>query len=53
MPFIAYHSFNDGSLVPGLPVTEARMWFVYVFPPVRALEFILGMILARIVQTGR
>lgn len=25
-------------------------WFVFVFPPVRALEFILGMAMARVVQ---
>lgn len=28
-------------------------WFVYVFPVTRALEFALGMVLARIVRAGR
>jgi peptidoglycan/LPS O-acetylase OafA/YrhL len=30
-----------------------RYWFVYVFPPVRLLEFVAGVLLARIVQEGR
>ncbi|AUG80969.1 acyltransferase [Kitasatospora sp. MMS16-BH015] len=28
-------------------------WFIYVFPPVRALEFVLGMVMAQIVRQGR
>ncbi|WP_323055874.1 acyltransferase [Lentzea sp. NEAU-D7] len=28
-------------------------WFVFVFPPVRALEFVLGMAMARVVQQGK
>lgn len=31
----------------------AQMWFLYFFPVTRCLEFALGMLLARIVQTGR
>lgn len=31
----------------------AQMWFLYFFPVTRCLEFVLGMLLARIVQTGR
>ncbi|MER6961260.1 acyltransferase [Streptomyces sp. NPDC000618] len=30
-----------------------QMWFVYFFPPVRALEFVVGILLARIVMAGR
>ncbi|MEV4759400.1 acyltransferase [Micromonospora sp. NPDC049559] len=30
-----------------------QIWFVYFLPPVRALEFVLGMLLARIVLAGR
>ncbi|MFE5208778.1 acyltransferase family protein [Streptomyces sp. NPDC056600] len=41
LPFIA-----DGTLSFG------QIWFVYFFPPVRALEFVLGMVAARLVQTG-
>lgn len=31
----------------------AQLWTVYFLPPVRALEFVVGMLLARIVQAGR
>jgi len=36
-------------LLPG----GLRYWFVYVFPPVRLLEFVAGILLARIVQHRR
>ncbi|MFC8453189.1 acyltransferase family protein [Kitasatospora sp. NPDC057223] len=36
-----------------LAVSEQHYWFVFAFPPVRALEFLLGMVMARIVSTGR
>ncbi|MFG3141772.1 acyltransferase family protein [Streptomyces sp. NPDC048211] len=29
-----------------------KYWFVYVLPPVRALEFVLGILLARLVREG-
>ncbi|MEU6062806.1 acyltransferase [Streptomyces sp. NPDC047097] len=29
-----------------------QYWFVYVLPPVRALEFVLGVLLARLVREG-
>ncbi|SEE24328.1 Peptidoglycan/LPS O-acetylase OafA/YrhL, contains acyltransferase and SGNH-hydrolase domains [Streptomyces sp. 2131.1] len=41
LPFIA-----DGSL------SFEQIWSVYFFPPVRAIEFVLGMIAARLVLTG-
>ncbi|MFF3072542.1 acyltransferase family protein [Kitasatospora sp. NPDC057904] len=41
LPFIA-----DGSL------SFEQIWFVYFFPPVRALEFVLGMVAARLVLSG-
>ena len=31
---------------------DLHYWFVYVFPPVRMLEFVAGILLARIVQNG-
>lgn len=43
-------------LMPALALAlpeGSRYWFVYVFPPVRMLEFIAGILLARIVQQGR
>lgn len=41
LPFI-----DDGSL------SFEQIWSVYFFPPVRAIEFVLGMIAARLVLTG-
>ncbi|WP_405475015.1 acyltransferase family protein [Streptomyces sp. NBC_00009] len=35
------------------PASEAEFWFVYVLPPVRTLDFLLGIFLARILQRGR
>jgi peptidoglycan/LPS O-acetylase OafA/YrhL len=53
VPVIANAAFHDGTNVPTLPVTDDRMWFVYTFPPIRMLEFILGMVMARVVQSGK
>jgi peptidoglycan/LPS O-acetylase OafA/YrhL len=53
MPLVAGLAFHDGTNVPTLPVSNDRMWFVYTLPLVRWLEFLLGMVLARLVQTGR
>lgn len=30
-----------------------QMWLVYIFPPVRVLDFLLGILMARIVLAGR
>lgn len=38
---------------PWAPVSEWQFWFVYVLPPVRMLDFVLGMLLALIVRKGR
>ncbi|BAJ25941.1 MULTISPECIES: acyltransferase [Kitasatospora] len=50
-----------GHLLPGGPVltmpdgtvTLHQYWFVYVLPPVRALEFVLGAVMARVVREGK
>jgi peptidoglycan/LPS O-acetylase OafA/YrhL len=41
------------TFIPGSTLTFNEHWFIYQLPPVRMLEFILGMLLARIVLTGR
>jgi mycarose O-acyltransferase len=42
---------------PPVPWTESyslpQYWLVYVFPPLRIFDFVFGIILARIVLTGR
>jgi peptidoglycan/LPS O-acetylase OafA/YrhL len=35
------------------PGSLTQIWFVYYFPAVRAFEFVLGVLLARIVRSGR
>ncbi|MET9089073.1 acyltransferase [Streptomyces sp. NPDC004237] len=35
-----------------LPV-DRHYWFVYIFPPVRLLEFVLGILMALVVKNGR
>ncbi|GJF28121.1 acyltransferase [Kitasatospora sp. NE20-6] len=35
------------------PVSDTQFWFGYLFPPGRLFEFVLGMLLARIVLAGR
>lgn len=35
------------------PVSEWQFWFVYVLPPIRVLDFTLGVLLARVVQLGK
>lgn len=53
-----------GSLLPSSPafpqvgswldgVSIQGLWFVYVFPLTRLLEFVLGMLMARVVLSGR
>ncbi|MFI9227673.1 acyltransferase family protein [Streptomyces rimosus] len=38
---------------PGTPVTVWQWWIGYNFPPLRLFEFVLGMLLARLVREGR
>ncbi len=57
MFLVATFLVNDQPRLPAFGVAgEAsftQVWFVYFFPPVRALEFVLGILLARIVASGR
>lgn len=38
---------------PGMTVTPYQTWFIYQLPPTRLLDFVLGILVARIVMTGR
>lgn len=45
--------FIPGDLrLPGLELAVNQQWFSYAFPPPRLFEFVLGMVLARIVIAG-
>jgi peptidoglycan/LPS O-acetylase OafA/YrhL len=35
------------------PISEWQFWFIYVLPPMRVLDFVLGMLLAQIVLKKR
>jgi peptidoglycan/LPS O-acetylase OafA/YrhL len=54
MPMISQAFLPDTPVHPYIPgMSLADMWFLYFGPIVRMAEFTVGMILARIVQTGR
>lgn len=40
-------------VAPGWPLPELRFWLAYFFPPLRLFEFVLGMLMARILMTGQ
>lgn len=52
VPVIA-HALPDTPPKPLWHTSESRYWFVYFFPVTRMLECVLGMLMARIVITGR
>src|SRR5262249_30389293 len=53
MPLVADRAVHDTTLVPTLPVTQDRMWFVCTLAPVRMVEVGLGLVLALIVRRGQ
>ncbi len=53
VPLIAEHLMAGGQHYPFMPYSMNELWFVYFFPVTRCLEFVLGMILARLVIAGR
>lgn len=48
IPLLA--EFLPGEPLPGVDFSVLQFWVVYAAPPVRLLEFLLGMVLARLVQ---
>lgn len=53
VPFVDTYLIPTTPRSPYIPISTTQMWFNYTFPPMRLFEFILGMMLARIVQSGR
>ncbi|MER6129333.1 acyltransferase [Streptomyces sp. NPDC001795] len=43
----------DTPRLPVIPLSPTQNWFNYTFPPMRMFEFVLGMLLARIVIADR
>ncbi|MEV6931637.1 acyltransferase [Dactylosporangium sp. NPDC051485] len=53
-PLIAYAAFPDTPAVPGgWDASQSQYWFAYFLPPVRLLDFALGILVARAVLLGR
>jgi peptidoglycan/LPS O-acetylase OafA/YrhL len=55
---VAAHLLPQGQTFPPMGtwldgVSVDRMWFTYIFPLTRLLEFVLGILMARIVLSGR
>lgn len=53
LPAIAYAGLPGTPQLPGQDMSLTQNWFLVSFPPVRLLDFLLGVIMARIVLTGR
>ncbi|MEU5778851.1 acyltransferase [Streptomyces venezuelae] len=53
VPALGYLLLPDGTMSNGFPVSEVQYWAVYMLPPVRTLDFVLGIVMARILMTGR
>jgi 3-O-acyltransferase len=52
-PVVAMFLTNEADAGSWHPLSVERWWLIYFFPPVRLLEFILGIVLARAVQADR
>lgn len=56
-PLVAHLLLPGPSAAPALPGAESvstiQYWFVYVLPPARVLDFVLGILVARTVLAGR
>ncbi len=53
VPIIAATWIPHDVIAPEVGLSDQQFWFIVQFPSTRALEFVLGMFLARIVITGR
>lgn len=53
VPVVASHNFANSPQMPGLGVTWKQFWFAYTLPPARIFEFLLGVLVARMVQEGQ
>jgi peptidoglycan/LPS O-acetylase OafA/YrhL len=53
-PALSYLLFPDTPGIPGeASVSVSQYWFGYILPPVRVLDFALGILVARAVMAGR
>ncbi|MFE5898578.1 acyltransferase family protein [Streptomyces sp. NPDC056488] len=52
LPAVAQAWLPGAPKLPGQDMSLTQNWFLVSFPPVRALDFTLGIVMARIVRTG-
>jgi peptidoglycan/LPS O-acetylase OafA/YrhL len=53
-PALAYALMSENPPVPGnYHASPLQYWLVYILPPVRVFDFLLGILVARLVLTGR
>ncbi|GHJ44215.1 acyltransferase [Catellatospora sp. TT07R-123] len=52
VPFVSL-LLPDPEQLAWMPASRNQFWFIYFFPPARLLDFIFGIVLARIVLAGR
>ncbi|MFC9034254.1 acyltransferase family protein [Streptomyces arboris] len=50
---VSIHLVPDTPKSAITPISDLQFWFGYLFPPGRLFEFVLGVLLARIVLAGR
>ncbi|MBF6050496.1 acyltransferase family protein [Streptomyces eurocidicus] len=53
VPSVALLMPSDPALPWDAGMPEMEYWFIYVFPPIRLMEFTLGIVMALIVKNGR
>ncbi|MFJ5925156.1 acyltransferase family protein [Kitasatospora sp. NPDC092948] len=53
LPALGRAALPDTPRLPGLHMSLTQNWFLVSFPPIRALDFTLGILMARIVREGR
>ncbi|MGC5016549.1 acyltransferase family protein [Streptosporangium sp. DT93] len=53
LPAVALLALPGTPRLPGQDMSFVQNWFLVSFPPIRALDFVLGIVMARIVLTGR
>jgi peptidoglycan/LPS O-acetylase OafA/YrhL len=53
IPVVAMALPSEPVVLPAMHMSQWQGWFIYKFPPVRMLDFVFGMFLAKLVMTGR
>lgn len=53
IPAVVYAVLPSSPKIVTGPVSDLQYFFAYIFPPSRVFDFLLGILVARAVQTGR